>query len=80
MTLAVIANAAPTTSYSAFSYGASNVSTPRDLPAFIRRDEVFFWEQEWQAGERASAEERASGGLVKFDSPTELMKWLMTED
>jgi hypothetical protein len=42
----------------------------------VPADELFFWEQEWQDGERESAEERAAGGLVSFDSPTAAVQWL----
>lgn len=77
--LAVAANAHGA-SYTGLSVAASNVRVPIGMPAFIRHDELFFWEQEWQEGERESARERADGGLVTFDSATDLMKWLMTED
>lgn len=80
VTLAAAANTVRSMEYTSLSQAASSGRPPLGMPAVVSRDELFFWEQEWQDGERESAEERAAGGLVSFDSPTALMQWLMTED
>jgi hypothetical protein len=53
--------------------------TPYDpLPAMrADRDELFFWEQEWQADEAESLEARRRGELRTFDTGRDAVRWLL---
>jgi hypothetical protein len=50
------------------------------IPLFVARDELFFWTRAWQEGERDSAEAREAGEVVEFDSATDLLKWLLSDE
>jgi hypothetical protein len=62
--------------------GATNTREPRPLymPVFVSREELFFWTQAWQEGERESAAAREAGEVVEFDSATDLLKWLLSDE
>ena len=55
---------------------------PTTMPASVPSGQAFFWTQVWQAGERESAEARAAGELVRFDSddPNDILHWLFDAD
>lgn len=61
---------------------ASNVprSHGRRVPLFVPQDELFFWTSKWQKGERDSTEGREAGEVVEFDSATDLLKWLLSDE
>lgn len=61
---------------------ATNTREPSRLrmPAFVPKDELFFWTRAWQEGEKESAAERGAGNLRTFDNPDDLFKWLLSDE
>jgi len=63
------------------------VATPenyaRRIPPSVPADQLFLWSDVWLAGEFDSADARAAGETVRFDSddPNDIVHWLFsTED
>jgi hypothetical protein len=50
------------------------------MPAFVAKDELFFWTWAWQEGERESAVEREAGNIRTFDDPKDLLRWLLSPE
>lgn len=44
------------------------------LPSVIPEDEVFFWTEEWQAGEREADADIAAGRVLRFSSADDLIR------
>jgi hypothetical protein len=58
----------------------SETNTPnvkdRRLPAFISRDQLYYWGKKWQANEAESREDFASGNFQIFTSIRDAIDWL----
>ena len=52
----------------------------RDLiPAFIPRDQVYYWSFAWQEGEGRVRQQLTAGEGVEFDDPREMVRWLLSD-
>lgn len=61
--------------------GGSYPLMPRRIPAFIPSADLFYWTNEWQAGEARSEQGLLDGDYREFDSddPDDIVRWL-TDD
>jgi hypothetical protein len=57
-------------------------SVPVHMPAAIPRDEAFYWSMSWQADVRESMSALEEGDVEVFDSddPTDVVRWLLSDD
>ena len=86
MTYAVMVDSDTTTGSATeiVSSAAAAANTPsvahRAVPAFIPRDELYYWSSAWQESQRRSRAQLAAGEFVEFDDPRTMVRWLLSED
>jgi hypothetical protein len=72
-------NAAETVAPTAAAANTPTVPHP-PLPAFVPRDELYFWSYAWQESQRRSQAQLEAGEFVEFDDPRDMVRWLLSDD
>lgn len=53
---------------------------PSGMPTVIPRDQLYYWSAKWQADEAEAVAELDSGEGRSFDSATDAIRWLLSDD
>jgi hypothetical protein len=52
----------------------------RRVPAAVPRDQLYYWTYLWQAGISRSREELAAGEFRDFETSSEAIRWLLSDE
>lgn len=68
----------------ALAAGRSNESNvpgpPPGMPASISRTQLYYWSAKWQADEAETLAELKSGDTRQFESASDAIRWLLSDD
>ena len=53
---------------------------PAGMPASVARGQLYYWTEKWQAEEAVSVAEIDGGSGRRFESATDAIRWLLSDD
>lgn len=62
------------------SVSTTSLPTSNRPPFVVPRSQLYYWSQEWQAGEEEAEACIENGDFERFDNPTDAIRWLLDED
>ena len=50
------------------------------FPSVVTRSQAYYWSRFWQEGEAEALREIEAGESVRFDNPSDAVRWLLSAD
>jgi hypothetical protein len=59
---------------------ASDFRPPERVPAFVPRDQLYYWSYAWREAERKAMDDLRAGRTREFDDPMAAVRYLLGSD
>ena len=80
ITLSTLDTAEQSASVELHVFESASAGPSSDVPLFVPRAQIYYWTEEWQAGEAEALRDLAEGNVRRFASGAEASRWLLADD